>query len=234
MQRKDIGKRLADGISAKLEFDYICERGRSFNEYHLHGVMNEIISALISSVDFLSRPGYAHEALARDVDTTAGRKREVDFYIQAHNPSLTDVCIEAKWAGSSHCSWDRVLLDICRLALVNKHSPSTECLFVLSGPTKEVDAVLKSLERNMPRRNMRGRSGSILQRPVESEKTYKNIYRLRDWGGRFAGNEFVQKGLPKKKDGRPNIPVKINTQLVRTSGTRTAKWQTIVWRILNN
>lgn len=110
MQRKDIGKRLADGVSAKLEFDYVCERGHSFGEYHLHGVMNEILSAIISPKDFIPHSGYAHEALTRSGQKTTGRQREVDFFIRAHKSGSVDVCIEAKWAGSSYCTWDRILL----------------------------------------------------------------------------------------------------------------------------
>lgn len=227
MQRKDIGKRLADGISAKLEFDYVCERGQSFSEYHLHGVMNEIICAIIGPRDFKVNSGYAHTALAKDDDKKAGRQREVDFYIQAHNPGVKDVCIEAKWADSGHCSWDRVFLDLCRLALVKQQSRTTECLFVLSGSTQKVDAALKSLVRNMKD----GKSRGILEAPGETRNPSIRIYRLKDWAGRFAGNEFVKNSLPKKDNGKPNIPVKINTALVRSSGTRSNDWQTIVWRI---
>lgn len=231
MQRKDIGKRLADGVSAKLEFDYVCERGHSFGEYHLHGVMNEIISAIISPKDFIPRSGYAHDALAKEADQAIGRKREVDFYIQAHNPGTADVCIEAKWAGSSHCTWDRILLDLCRLTLVKQHSSDTECLFVLSGPTKAVNAALKSLEKNMPLRNFRHRLTGVLEAPDRNRNPVKRDYHLKDENGHFAGNELVLKGLPNKKNGQPNIPRKINSGLVRSSGTRTTDWQTIVWRI---
>ncbi|WP_284982854.1 hypothetical protein [Arthrobacter sp. efr-133-TYG-118] len=231
MQRKDIAKRLADGVSAKLEFDYVCERGQSFSEYHLHGVMNEIIGAITSPTDFRIHSGYAHDALARDVDQNVGRRREVDFYIQAYRTGMTDICIEAKWAESGHCKWDRILLDLCRLALVSQHSPTTECLFVLSGPTKKVDAVLKSLENKMPLRKYRGAARGILEIPDQNRNPHPRHYRLRDWAGRFAGNELVLNALPKKKDGRPNIPVKINTALVRSSGTRSMNWQTTVWRI---
>lgn len=222
---------MADGVSAKLEFDYICERGQSFSEYHLHGVMNEIIGAITSPTDFRIHSGYAHDALAKDDNQSIGRPREVDFYIKSYRSSLTDICVEAKWAESGHCRWDRVLLDLCRLALIRKHSPTTECLFVLSGPTKKVCALMKSLENNMPIRKLGGRLFGILETPDANRNPAPRPYRLRDWGGRFAGNELVLNALPKKKNGRPNIPVKIMTALVRSSVTRTGNWQTIVWRI---
>jgi hypothetical protein len=231
VQRKDIGKRLADGVSAKLEFDYVCERGQSFSEYHLHGVMNEIICAITSPRDCRTHSGYAHDALARDDDQKVGRQREVDFYVQAYDSSSSNLAIEAKWAESGHCKWDRILLDLCRLALVRQHSPTTECLFVLSGPTEKVEAALRSLEKNMPLRKFRGVLKGILEAPDDNRNPVPRYYHLRDWGGRFAGNEFVKNALPKKRDGRPNIPVKINTALVRSSGTRSNDWQTIVWRI---
>ena len=225
-----MGKRLADGVSAKLEFDYVCELGPSFDESYLHKTIGQITNAITSPQDFRIFSGYAHDALAKSEGEKSGRPREVDFYIHAYPSELTPTCIEAKWADSSHCTWDKILLDICRLALVRQHSPTTECLFILSGPTSKVNAAIKSIEENMPLRKKRGQRIGILEAPSERFAVPRH-YRLKDWGGRFAGPDHLQKALPKKKNGRPNVPVKIQTALVRSSGTRTGKWQTVVWRI---
>lgn len=231
MQRKDIGKRLADGVSAKLEFDYTCERGNSFSEYYLHGAINEIVAALVSPTDFRIHAGYPHKALARGLDDGPGRQREVDFLIQPYNTEMSALCIEAKWAGSSHCRWDRILLDICRLALVKEHSPTTECLFVLSGPVSEVEATLKSLRKNIPARKGKHNGIRLLEEPGENRYSVRRVYRMKDWAGRFVGNALVENALPKKANGKVNIPAKVATSLVRSHVTQAKNWQTIVWRV---
>lgn len=83
----------------------------------------------------------------------------------------------------------------------------------------------------MPLRKVRAGSIGVLPVPDENRHPSDCHYRLKDWAGRFAGNDIVQNGLPKKKDGRPDIPHKINSALVRAAGTHTNQWQTIVWRI---
>lgn len=213
-----------------LEYDYVCERGSSFNEGYLHNVISQITNAITGPQDFKIHAGYPHDALAKRNDEKSGRPREVDFYIHPYRSELTPLCIEAKWADSSHCKWDKILLDICRLAIISQHSPSTECLFILSGPTEKVLAAIRSLEKNMPLRKRRGSSISLLEAPSERFSIVRH-YRLRDWGGRFAGPDHVLTALPKKQNGRPNVPVLIQTALVRSSGTRTGMWQTVVWRI---
>ena len=231
MERKDIGRRLATGVSAKLEFDFVCERANSFSEYYLHGAINEIVAALVSPTAYRINTGYAHDALKREADSGSGRHREVDFFIQPYEIDEGAVCIEAKWAESRHCSWDRILLDVCRLALVHEHSPMTECLFVLSGSTPKVTSALQSLTANMPTRRGKGKSEGLLELPGDNQFSFKRTYPLKDWGGRFAGNGLVLDGLPKRKNGKPNVPVAIVSDLVRSHVSRTDKWQTVVWRI---
>lgn len=102
--RKDMGRKLAEGITARLEFDFVCERGHSFGEYYLHGVMNEIISANIDPAASVPHASYAHPALARAGKPSPGRKREVDFFVQPRVSGGPTACVEAKWAGSSHCT----------------------------------------------------------------------------------------------------------------------------------
>jgi len=214
--RKDMGKRLAEGISARLEYDYVCERGHSFGEYHLHGVMNEIISAVIDPGVFVPHAGYAHPAIATLGEPKRGRPREVDFYVEPRESDKPSTCIEAKWAGSSHCTWERVLLDLCRLTLVKHHSPTTECLFVLAGGARDVNALVRRMPVAQGRR--------VLQIPAENKNSRLHSYPIMDWAGRFVVPAVV-------RDGLPTIPRKLHSTLVKSAGTNTSKWQTIVWRI---
>lgn len=217
-----LGRRLAEGITARLEFDYACARGHSFGEYYLHGVMNEIISANIDPGAFVPHAGYAHPAIAAEGSIKPGRKREVDFYVKPRVDDGPTSCIEAKWAGSSHCTWERVLLDLCRLTLVKEQSPTTECLFVLSGWNRDVNTIVRKMPLIQGRR--KGKKIRVLQIPKENKYSRPRTCPLADWSGRFDVPEVVHKGLPK-------VPRKIRSALVKSTGINTSKWQTIVWRI---
>ena len=41
----NIGKKIADGLYGKMEFEFACNRGHAFGEYFMHGVINEILAA---------------------------------------------------------------------------------------------------------------------------------------------------------------------------------------------
>lgn len=231
MQRKDIGRRLAEGVSAKLEFDYACERANSFSEYYLHGAINEIVAALVSPTEFRLHSGYAHPALSRGEDGGPGRQREVDFLLAPYDERRSAVCIEAKWAGSSHCRWDRILLDLCRLTLIKEHSPGTECLFVISGPADKVQSALEGIRSNLPAQARRGKMVQILEHPGEYPDARQRAYRMHDSLGRFVGNEVVRNGLPTNAKGRRSIPARVGTTLVGAYLARSERWWTIVWRV---
>lgn len=223
--RKDMGRKLAEGITARLEFDFVCERGHSFGEYYLHGVMNEIISANIDPGVDVPHASYAHPALARAGAPAPGRKREVDFFIQPRVNGGPTACIEAKWAGSSHCTWEKVLLDLCRLTLVKNADPATECYFVLAGLSRDVNAVVAVLMRKMPlmKKPRRGMI-RILQVPADNQHSRQRSYPLRDWANRSVIPKAVQAALP-------TSPVKIRSTLLMAPGMNTPRIQTIVWRI---
>ena len=220
--RKDMGKRLRDGITARLEYDFACERGHSFGEYHLHGVINEIISAIIDPGLFKLHGGHPHPAInslgASDMPKRAGRPREVDFYVEHRDTDEARTCIEAKWAGSSHCTWERVLLDLYRLTFVKEHSPEAEFLFVLAGFTQNVDALLE----NMPRvwqgdASLRKRA---LQIPNNKGSAVARCYRPMPW----ANPDLVRTSLPR-------VPLAIRSKLAHHTDIKASKWKTVVWRI---
>jgi hypothetical protein len=70
-------------------------------------------------------PSFAVPAIQR-TSGGPGRKREVDFVVVSraeHHRIL--LCIEAKWAGSSHASEENILIDVARMALVSRENPGT-------------------------------------------------------------------------------------------------------------
>lgn len=215
-----MGKRLRDGITARLEYDFACERGHSFGEYHLHGVMNELISAIIDPALFKLRGGHPHPALnSPDLPKRAGRPREVDFYVDHRDTNEARTCIEAKWAGSSHCTWDRILLDLYRLTLVKEYSPEAECLFVLAGSMQNVDKLLSS----MPLVRQGGGSSHMmrpLQIPKNKGAASSRCYEPRQW----AIPDEIRKALPR-------VPLRIRSKLAHHTDIKASRWKTVVWRI---
>ncbi|GAB3296522.1 hypothetical protein GCM10027427_18050 [Pseudoclavibacter terrae] len=109
--------------------------------------------------------------------------------------------------------------------------PTTECLFALSGPVSEAEAALKSLRKNIPARKGKYNGIRLLEEPGENRYSVRRVRRMKDWGGRFVGNALVENALPKKANGKVNIPAKFATSLVRSHVTRAGNWQTIVWRV---
>lgn len=218
--RKDVGKRLRDGITSRLEFDFACERGHSFGEYYLHGAINEIVSAIIDPGLFRLHGSYPHPALNPSSNLPKpGRRREVDFYVENRDTNASSLCLEAKWAGSSHCTWEKILLDLYRLALVKEHSPEGECLFVLAGSTLKVNALMAS----MPRVRQEGGAANLmtaLQIPKNRGEATKRTYRPRHWGVPSA-----------VRDSLPTVPPVIRSTLAHHTDLKVSKWRTFVWRI---
>ncbi len=108
----DLAKRMAEGITAKLDFDFACNRGYSFGEYHLYGIVNEILSANIDQSNSKIQSGYSPAVLARP---GRGRNPEIDFAVLSRKNNSVEVAAEVKWAASSHCNVENVLNDLLRL-----------------------------------------------------------------------------------------------------------------------
>lgn len=214
-----LGRKLTDGLLARLDFDYACNRGHSFGEYHLHGVVNEVISANIDPKMMRVHANFAHSAIARK-DPGRGRHPELDFYIQSRDGTAPSVCAEVKWAGSSHASAKRVLLDVIRLALVKQSEPSTECLFILAGGNAELRKLLLVPPLATEQRGSRG----LLERPRATKDPRKRSFPL------------VAAGVPitiidKEAQEFLTMPNKVSTTLVTPAAFDTKRWQSLVWRV---
>lgn len=219
--RHTLARRLADGIPARLEFDYICQRAHFFGEHYLHGIINEVVSANISPEHHVPRAGYPHPAL-RSTRGGAGRKPEVDLFVEPRTATGgPTTCIEAKWAGSSHCSPREVLVDLCRLTLVKEHSPTTICLFVLAGGNDDI-ARLFSKTLMMPG----DRHGRMLQAP-SAKRVKVPKPRLYVPADRIPQGSSTRGALRRL----PAIPSSISTTLVVPGVINTPRWRTLIWEV---
>jgi len=138
---KNYALKIAEGVTAKLNFDFSCNRGHSFGEYYIHGVVNEIISSNIDPSHHRVHVGYAHPLL--QVPGNIGRPREVDFLLQKRESEINELYAEVKWVGSSHCTPNRILYDLCRLQIIKNNEEDAMCLFVVAGERREFTKLFK-------------------------------------------------------------------------------------------
>lgn len=210
---------MADGILARLEYDFICNRGGLFGEAHMHGIINEIVRANSDPTRSALRSGFAHPAL-RNNNEKRGRHREVDFYLEPLVDSGSGLCIEAKWAGSSHCKPENVLIDLCRLTVIASGSPSTDCIFVLAGSATQVDRLFAT-------RSLLSPSGPESRRllQVPSKKHHRpRTYPL------SVDAKPLKAITPNVTVSVPAVPTAIRTQLFSPTFL-SSKWQALAWRV---
>lgn len=235
------GRKLTDGLTARLEFDFTCNRGHSFGEYYLHGVINEIVSANIDPRMQKINANYRHDAIAHP-EKLSGRPREIDFFVSnlteseececvcsvkggcncpcSNTNEYDRICAEVKWAGSSYAKPETVLRDVIRLALVKKSDPAVECLFVLAGGNRDVSNLLRALPIGAAKKN----GAKLLQTPRAGRASRKRAFPLSVKGKPVSEVE-------KMKDTLPPMPEKLFTKLVTPAAAEAKRWQALVWKI---
>lgn len=215
-------RKLSSGCYGGLEFGFACGRGHLFDEAWLHGLIGEIVGANRDTRTTSLKKGFAIDALQK-LDRGSGRKREVDFALIDTETSALTHCIEAKWAGSSHCSPLTILRDIARLAVVSATHPNALCMFVLAGgKTPVADLFLKT-----PLSPPDDRSRGLLHYPYDGGRS---VFTLR-----LDGN--MKSSLPVNLrqdlvDYLPALPRAVQTTLYAPSHVSTPNWQVHVWRVV--
>lgn len=212
-------RRLSDGLTARLEFDFACNRGHAFSEHYVHGVVNEIISATIDPRQHRLDAGYAHPALGRD-PSGLGRKKEIDFHVGMRATGDPLLCVEVKWADSSHANPKQCLSDVLRLSAVKFADPSAECLFVLAGSNTGVAHRLSASPIAAP--DERGRR--LLEFPRENQTP-----RMRSYPLRVNGSPLPH--IAAQVNQMPSAPDSIRTFLVPPASFASKRFQALVWRV---
>lgn len=114
------------------------------SEAALKGAVGQVLSAF-PSPDSGSRVHAEVHHIALST-SNGGRKRCLDFALASlpeSGPCTTvEVAVEAKWAGSSHCTTETIAEDFTRLALVKRKNPTSRCIFILAGTAVNVLKVL--------------------------------------------------------------------------------------------
>lgn len=193
MHEDDLAKHLADGITAKLNFDFACHRGHGFGETYVHGVLNEILCARTTPNKQRIECGYPVPKISK----STGRKREIDLAVIAFDKDEDldkkgaghlKCAIEVKWAGSSHCNEEKILSDLGRLQWLANNDRNVQCLFVVSGKKQDVDKLFKEkvflegtnslLSRNAKKRSPNIKTCRLKNNPDHEKRINKHINSL--------------------------------------------------------
>lgn len=219
---------IAAGTRAKLDFDFACQRGHSFGEYHVHGVVNEILCSNLDPTRHRVHSGFAHPELQEA--SAGGRPREVDFAVEILGNAMPALCVEVKWAGSSHCTQETVLRDLCRLQLIKNAKPRTDCIFVLAGHVVDVDRLFSS--------NILLQGTTCLLHRTGDGVSIKNHGRHRRVKHFSLENNSdhamsLMTMIPKISAKLPKLPQSIFTFLINSarSAPKNARFHVLVWAV---
>lgn len=146
-------RRISEALGSWLHFEACCFRAGLFSESSVKTAIGSVASSL--HADHPAARVHADYELAAiqpvpDAERKpgGGRKRSVDFALIYDDgrvaPSNPELLIEAKWAGSSHCSVTKIMADFVRLTLMKRAHPEAICLFVLAGRSSDI---LRTLSR---------------------------------------------------------------------------------------
>lgn len=111
-------------------------------EAYLAHSISEVLSTFFDQVKFRARNNFAHPVLS---SATKGRKPEVDYVVEDRSSAEMALAVEAKWAGSSHCTAGNILWDLVRLKVL-KDSVGYNCkvFFLLAGRRDDIAKVFES------------------------------------------------------------------------------------------
>jgi hypothetical protein len=148
VMKMHVARRLSEAIGSWLNFEFCCYRAGLLSEDSLKAAVGSVLSTFPTDVKGARvHANFPHESL-NPIKRT-GRKREVDFALVLIGTGVpksgAQIAVETKWAGSSHCSAEKIFQDFIRLAAIKRMDPGTACVFVLAGNDKNVNAVLKGM-----------------------------------------------------------------------------------------
>ncbi|HRF76216.1 MAG TPA: hypothetical protein PLB46_06570 [Chitinophagales bacterium] len=135
---KNIQRRISEGVSGWLLFEFNCLRGTLFNEKYLSYPVGQILNSI---TDYKTLTEINHPCS----NNGQGRPLQVDFVLQDKN-SKWKYAFESKWIGNSTISLGFVIWDIIRLQNIYKHHPDIRCYFILAGFDKKINILLEDFD----------------------------------------------------------------------------------------
>jgi hypothetical protein len=128
----DLGRRLAEGVGAWLQYQAHCDNVGMFSERFLTEPIGAILSSW-SKQRVLAE--FKHPVLQKH-STGSGRRPEIDFVVCNDYPKIA-VAVESKWLGATRPPVKSLMWDLIRLELLAKDG--AECYFLLGGTKRALD-----------------------------------------------------------------------------------------------
>lgn len=210
-------RRLAEAISSKLHYDYLCFKGHAMSEAHISHVFYDILSSCLGS-EYQIIQNFPHPGLRTD---DIGRNPEIDYAVTKNYDNNALLAFEVKWAESSHASQLNILWDLIRLKMIKDTSPQCSCYFILAGTAKSIN---KTFEKKL----MKQDGNHLLNRTVPKAKVI-------DLHSTKPAFKACAKFLNKQRQKYPQATIPGNFQSNLTLSNRAIssdnRFNTYVWEI---
>lgn len=129
-------RRLAEGTSSWLHFEFHCNRGNLFNEKYISVPVGQLTSSLFEG---RIKSEVNHPYLIPN--EKKGRKPQIDFVVKKNDQ--ISVAIESKWIGNTLISFSQILWDLIRLEQLTFHL-GCDSYFLVSGFSKKMSSALSN------------------------------------------------------------------------------------------
>jgi hypothetical protein len=133
---KNIQRKISEGISGWLLFEFNCERGLIFNEKYLAYPVGQILNSI---TEYKTRTEINHPC----ANEGKGRRLQVDFVLMDNNKDWK-FAFESKWIGNTSISLASIIWDLIRLQNLFNHHQTLRSYFILAGFEKKLKLLLST------------------------------------------------------------------------------------------
>ncbi|MDL5511179.1 hypothetical protein QSE00_05095 [Arenibacter sp. M-2] len=133
----NIQRKISEGVSGWLLFEFHCFRGLLFSEKYLSYPIGQILNSI---TDFKTQAEINHPL----GNGGQGRPLQVDFVLS--EKAEWKYAVESKWIGHSTISLASLIWDLIRLQnLFSSHS-NLKCYFLLAGFDKKIETLFSEID----------------------------------------------------------------------------------------
>jgi hypothetical protein len=134
----NIQRKVSEGVSGWLLFEFNCFRGYLFNEKYLSYPVGQILNSI---TEFKTLTEINHPCS----NNGQGRPLQVDFVL-TNDSGDWKYAFESKWIGDSMISLGSVIWDLVRLHNLFNHQKEIKCYFILAGFDKKINTLLEDFD----------------------------------------------------------------------------------------
>lgn len=135
---KNIQRKISEGVSGWLLFEFNCYRGYLFSEKYLTYPIAQILNCITeySTLSEINHPSG---------NGGKGRPLQIDF-ILSDKQNFWKYAFESKWIGNTMISLGSVIWDLVRLQNLDAHYQGIKSYFVLAGFDKKINELIEDFE----------------------------------------------------------------------------------------